>query len=85
MEPRPPPRTILPVSELFHAFGSVGAIGKGVLAVLGVFSVISWTLMFLKIQQMRRAEKGNQIFLADFRKATRLAEVQTAATKAPEP
>lgn len=72
------------MSELLHAFGSVGPIGKGVLAVLGVFSVISWTLMFLKLQQMRRAEAGNLIFLADFRKATRLAEVQTAATKAPE-
>ncbi|MGV8040980.1 MAG: MotA/TolQ/ExbB proton channel family protein [Thermoanaerobaculaceae bacterium] len=72
------------MTELLHAFGSVGAVGKSVLAVLGVFSLISWTLMFLKVQQLRRAERSNQVFMADFRRATRLAEVQTAAGKVPE-
>jgi len=78
------PRTIPPVTELFHAFGSVGAVGKGVLAVLAVFSLVSWTLMFLKIRQLRHAERSNQVFMADFRRATRLAEVQAAASKVPE-
>lgn len=72
------------MSELLHAFGSVGAVGKGVLAVLMVFSVISWTLMILKVQQLRRARRSNEVFMADFRRATRLAEVQTAATKVPD-
>lgn len=40
--------------------------------------------MILKVQQLRRARRSNEVFMADFRRATRLAEVQTAATRVPE-
>jgi biopolymer transport protein TolQ len=66
-----------------QAFGATGLVAKTVLAVLGVFSVISWTLMLLKVRQLRRANSDNRSFVAEFRKATRLADVQAAASKNP--
>jgi biopolymer transport protein TolQ len=72
------------VNEILQAFGSTGLVAKLVLTVLGVFSVISWTLIILKVRQLRQTKKGNILFLNDFRKATRLSEVQAAATKVPE-
>ena len=77
-------RRITSWARSFKRLGRPGRSPSGVLAILGVFSVASWTLIILKVQQLRRAQRGNHFFLADFRKATRLSEVQTAATKAPE-
>jgi biopolymer transport protein TolQ len=71
------------VNEIVQAFGATGLVAKTVLAVLGVFSVISWTLMLLKVRQLRRANSDNRSFVAEFRKATRLADVQAAASKNP--
>jgi biopolymer transport protein TolQ len=71
------------VNEIVQAFGATGLVAKTVLAVLGVFSVISWTLMLLKVRQLRRADSDNRSFVAEFRKATRLADVQAAASKNP--
>jgi biopolymer transport protein TolQ len=80
---RAAPRRISPVNEIVQAFGATGLVAKTVLAVLGVFSVISWTLMLLKVRQLRRANSDNRSFVAEFRKATRLADVQAAASKNP--
>ncbi len=71
------------MNEIVQAFGATGLVAKTVLAVLGVFSVISWTLMLLKVRQLRRADSDNRSFVAEFRKATRLADVQAAASKNP--
>ncbi|MGD1146432.1 MAG: MotA/TolQ/ExbB proton channel family protein [Thermoanaerobaculaceae bacterium] len=71
------------MSEILQAFGATGPVAKLVLAVLGVFSLASWTLMFLKLRQLRQADGENRSFLAEFRRATRLADVQAAATKSP--
>jgi biopolymer transport protein TolQ len=71
------------VNEIVQAFGATGLVAKTVLAILWVFSVISWTLMLLKVRQLRRADSDNRSFLAEFRKATRLADVQAAASKNP--
>jgi biopolymer transport protein TolQ len=71
------------VNEILQAFGSTGLVAKAVLALLGVFSLISWTLMLLKVRQLRLAERENRRFLIEFRRATRLAEVQEAAKKTP--
>ncbi len=70
--------------ELLGAFAQTGWVGRAVLAVLALFSVISWTLMLLKVRQLRRAERANTRFLAEFRRATRLGEVQVAAGRVPE-
>ena len=71
------------MSEILQAFGATGPVAKMVLAVLGVFSLASWTLMLLKLRQLRQADAENRSFLAEFRRATRLADVQAAATKSP--
>jgi biopolymer transport protein TolQ len=39
--------------------------------------------MLLKVRQLRRANSDNRSFVAEFRKATRLADVQAAASKNP--
>ena len=71
------------MGDLFTAFGGTGWVAKAVLAILAVFSLVSWTLMVLKVRQMRRAESANRSFLAEFRRASRLADVQAAATRSP--
>ena len=72
------------MGEVFTAFGSTGWVAKGVLALLSVFSVVSWMLMVLKLRQLRRSQAANRRFQAEFRRAARLADVQAAATRAPE-
>ncbi|HUK14584.1 MAG TPA: MotA/TolQ/ExbB proton channel family protein [Thermoanaerobaculaceae bacterium] len=71
------------MDEIIRAFGATGPVAKLVLAVLGAFSLASWTLMLLKLRQLRSAERENRSFIGEFRRATRLADVQAAATKHP--
>ncbi|HVN30439.1 MAG TPA: MotA/TolQ/ExbB proton channel family protein [Thermoanaerobaculaceae bacterium] len=71
------------MNEIMQAFGTTGWVAKFVLAVLAVFSLASWTLMILKVRQLRRADGDNLSFLGEFRRATRLADVQAAAAKTP--
>ncbi|MFH1177376.1 MAG: MotA/TolQ/ExbB proton channel family protein [Acidobacteriota bacterium] len=72
------------MNEVLSAFSATGWVAKGVLAVLSVFSVASWTLTFLKLHQLQRTQRANSSFLAEFRRAARLGEVQAAAVRAPE-
>ena len=72
------------MGEVFAAFGSTGWVARGVLALLSVFSVVSWMLMVLKVRQLRRSQAANRRFQAEFRRAARLADVQAAAARAPE-
>ena len=71
------------MNEILQAFSSTGLVAKAVLALLAVFSLISWTLVILKLRQLRQADRSNNRFLVEFRKATRLAEVQEAAKRTP--
>ena len=71
------------MQELAHAFAATGLVAKSVLALLAVFSTASWTLTLLKLRQLREAERENRVFIAEFRRATRLADVQAAARRAP--
>jgi biopolymer transport protein TolQ len=72
------------MAELLFAFAKAGWVARGVLLILAGFSLASWTLVFLKIRQLRRAETNNHSFLTEFRRATRLTEVQVAAQRYPE-
>jgi biopolymer transport protein TolQ len=72
------------MGDLLSWYGSTGWTAKLVLAVLACFSVASWTLMALKLRQLRRCNAANRRFLKEFRRASRLAEVQAAASRAPE-
>ena len=52
--------------------------GKTVLSILLLFSVISWAVMFAVWQRFRRSQQASRRFVAIFRKAKRLADVQSA-------
>ena len=52
--------------------------GRTVLGILTLFSVISWAVMFAVWQRFRRSQAASRKFVAIFRKAKRLADVQSA-------
>ncbi len=64
--------------QIWTAFSQAGWVGKGVLAILLVFSVISWAVMYAVWQRFRRSGRASRRFVALFRKANRLADVQSA-------
>jgi biopolymer transport protein TolQ len=49
-------------------FGETGWVGKGIVFILMGFSVVSWAMIILKYQFLRRAEKESHEFLQAFRK-----------------
>jgi biopolymer transport protein TolQ len=72
--------------QLWTAFEQAGWVGKAVLAILLLFSVISWAVIFAVWQRYRRSQRASRRFVAVFRKAKRLADVQPAlATLAHSP
>lgn len=60
-------------------FQNLGSIPLAVMAILLGFSLLSFTVIFSKLGGFRRARKGNQKFLAAFRKSNRLDAVAAAA------
>ena len=52
--------------------------GKTVLAILLIFSVVSWAVMFAVWQRFRRSQASSRRFVTIFRKAKRLADMQSA-------
>ncbi|MBU6364650.1 MAG: MotA/TolQ/ExbB proton channel family protein [Gemmatimonadetes bacterium] len=72
-----------PESLLALVAGSDG-VTKGVLAVLGALSLLSWGIMFAKWRVFARAEARAGAFLRDFTKAASVEEaMQVAARAAP--
>jgi len=49
-------------------FGETGWVGKGIVFILLGFSIVSWAMILLKYQFLRRAEKESHAFLIAFRK-----------------
>ena len=64
--------------ELWTAFLHTGWVGKAVLAILLLFSVLSWAVIIGVWQRFRRSERASRRFMPIFRKAKRLADVQSA-------
>ncbi len=52
--------------------------GRSVLAILLLFSVISWAVTFAVWSRFRRSQAASRRFVSVFRKAKRLADVQAA-------
>jgi biopolymer transport protein TolQ len=73
---RPPPCVTLRAVQLWTAFQQAGWVGKVVLAILLIFSVASWAVMFVVWQRFRRSQRASRRFVGMFRKAKRLADVQ---------
>lgn len=64
--------------QLWTAFLHTGWVGKSVLALLLVFSVASWAVMIAVSQRFNRSQLATRKFMPVFRKAKRLADVQSA-------
>jgi biopolymer transport protein TolQ len=62
--------------QLWTAFQESGWVGKSVLAILLVFSIISWAVMLVVWQRFQRSQRASRRFVSMFRKAKRLADVQ---------
>jgi biopolymer transport protein TolQ len=65
--------------QLWTAFVHTGWVGKAVLGILLLFSVLSWGTIFVVWRRFNRSQKASRRFVAIFRKAKRLADVQSAS------
>ena len=68
--------------QLWTAFLHTGWVGKAVLAILLLFSIASWAMMFVVGRRFRRSAAASRRFTASFRRAKRLADVQAATAQA---
>ncbi|MGN6182873.1 MAG: MotA/TolQ/ExbB proton channel family protein [Thermoanaerobaculia bacterium] len=64
--------------QLWTAFQQAGWVGRTVLGLLILFSVISWAIMIAVWLRFRRSQRSTRMFVPIFRKAKRLADVQSA-------
>jgi biopolymer transport protein TolQ len=62
-------------SGIVGLFVESGWVGKGIVILLMGFSVISWAMILLKYQYLRRAEKESHAFLTAFRKTKTVADL----------
>jgi len=62
-------------------FMESGWMGKVVMAILLCFSIISWAMILLKFQYLRKAEKESVAFLKVFRKTRNAQELLSSAGK----
>ena len=63
------------VPGIMGLFIESGWMGKVVMSILLVFSIVSWAMILLKYQFLRRAEKESRTFLAAFRKTKNVADL----------
>jgi len=66
--------------EIWALIRDSGAMGRFVLLVLAVFSVVSWGTIAERFRTFRRAEKDTEAFLEQFRKGGGLAAIRDATT-----
>ena len=64
--------------QLWTAFLNSGWVGKAVLGALLLFSILSWATILVVWRRFGRAEHASRRFIAVFRKAKRLVDVQSA-------
>jgi len=55
--------------------------GKGVIGILVLFSLLSWTIIFAKGSLLRAARRANDRFLSSFRRSQKLAEMNAFAAQ----
>lgn len=58
-----------------------GLMVKFVLLILLVFSIVSWTIIFIKLRTYRRIRLENEAFDADYQESTKLSDLLPAARK----
>ncbi len=60
-----------------------GLMVKFVLLILLVFSIISWTIIFIKLRSYRRIRLENEAFNSDYQNSTKLSDLLPASRKYP--
>lgn len=75
------PAAFLLQNNVLHLILDAGPVGQTVIAILLLFSLLSWTIIFAKLGTLRRARKANLQFLLSFRRAKRLEEMNTFAAQ----
>lgn len=68
-------------SEIFRLVLTAGIVAKIVLLILFLFSIFSWAIIFFKLHQIRRAEKGARDFLESFSKADSIYQLNLSGEK----
>ena len=72
------PRATLRAVQIWTAFSDAGVVGKTVLGILLVFSVLSWAVAIAVWQRFSRSVRASRKFMGLFRRAKRLADVQSS-------
>jgi biopolymer transport protein TolQ len=62
-------------SGVLGLFGETGWVGKGIVFILMGFSIVSWAMILLKYQFLRRAEKESHAFLTAYRKTKNIDDL----------
>jgi biopolymer transport protein TolQ len=70
--------------SLITFFRETGPTAKVVLAILLLFSLISWIIIFAKWIRLRRVSGQSERFVAFFRKSKRFSEVNAIASQLPD-
>ncbi|HEX3583516.1 MAG TPA: MotA/TolQ/ExbB proton channel family protein [Thermoanaerobaculia bacterium] len=65
--------------QLWTAFIHTGWVGKTVLGILLIFSVLSWATIIAVWQRYSRSQRASKKFVSLFRKSKRLADVQAGS------
>lgn len=68
-------------SEIFKLILSAGIVAKVVLFILFIFSIFSWAVIFFKLYQIRKAEKGAGDFLESFSRADSIHHLRLSNNK----
>ncbi len=69
--------------SLLGMIADAGFMVQFVLLLLLIFSIISWTIIFLKFRYYRKIRKENEDFDSDYQRSNKLSEVVPAAKKYP--
>jgi biopolymer transport protein TolQ len=63
---------------------STGPINQAVLAILILFSVVSWAIILFKTWEYRKVDRQTRTFLEVFRKSSKFSEVQAVCPSLPD-
>lgn len=81
--PAAAPGGVTGFSALANLFSNIGAIAVGVLVLLLVASLYSWTVILSKASTFKKATNESRKFVRAFRKATQLKEIAAQAKECP--
>jgi biopolymer transport protein TolQ len=76
-----PTSSITGFGALADMIGNIGVIAAGVLVLLLLASLYSWTVIFGKISTFKKATTQSRRFVRAFRKASKLQEIATLASE----